>query len=318
MIYLLIGPDDFSKREFIRDLAAKHKLEVERVEEITPAALQHLNEPSLFAPAKIFVLPGALASVDMDKELDGWSKSANHIVLVEEKLDKRKSSSQALLKDKRITVKEFPIPEGKDLEKWIAAHLAALGGEIKPDALRSLTEYIAGKESEKTFSSSVVYNLWQVHNEIEKLLQFSDGLPITAEAVAALVPKNDEVEVWNIVNALGDRQIAKTQGYLERFFSTADGGDEKGKMIQLNALLAEQFRNIVLLHSALETRMQDVDILKLTGWKSGRLFVLKKISGKFRPAQAQEFLKKLENLDLEMKTGSVPPRVILDLIIAQV
>jgi hypothetical protein len=43
---------------------------------------------------------------------------------------------------------------------------------------------------------------------------------------------------------------------------------------------------------------------------------MKKLALNFDPKKVLEVLSKLESLDLELKTSTTPPRVILDLIIA--
>ncbi|MCL5009174.1 MAG: hypothetical protein M1400_02420, partial [Patescibacteria group bacterium] len=57
--------------------------------------------------------------------------------------------------------------------------------------------------------------------------------------------------------------------------------------------------------------------LEITGWKPGRLFVVKKIASRFAAPKVWQTLFKLEALDTELKTSSTPPRVLLDLILSQ-
>ena len=57
--------------------------------------------------------------------------------------------------------------------------------------------------------------------------------------------------------------------------------------------------------------------LTTTGWKSGRLFVMKKAALRFAPKKIMETLQKLSSLDEELKTSQTPPKVLLDLIISQ-
>jgi DNA polymerase III delta subunit len=95
------------------------------------------------------------------------------------------------------------------------------------------------------------------------------------------------------------------------------GADEKTAIIQLNALLSEQFRSIAVAQNFLEEGTSDEQALAQTSWKPGRLFIMKKTAGRFAQKKVLDFLKKLEHLDEELKTSSTPPRVLLDLIVAQ-
>ena len=58
-------------------------------------------------------------------------------------------------------------------------------------------------------------------------------------------------------------------------------------------------------------------MLEILGWKSGRLFIMSKVAARFSATSVLGLLAKLKALDEELKTGSVPPRVLLDLIITQ-
>jgi len=58
-------------------------------------------------------------------------------------------------------------------------------------------------------------------------------------------------------------------------------------------------------------------LIKKSGWKSGRVYIMKKIASRFSSAKILETMKKLEALDEELKTSQTPPRVLLDMIVAQ-
>jgi len=81
-------------------------------------------------------------------------------------------------------------------------------------------------------------------------------------------------------------------------------------------VLSEQFRSILLVLAAQAERVPDQKLLADTGWKSGRLFVVRKNAARFSPRSIMELLQKLSFLDTELKSTSTPPRVLLDLILA--
>ena len=70
--------------------------------------------------------------------------------------------------------------------------------------------------------------------------------------------------------------------------------------------------------SAQSIGMPDDIILEKTEWKSGRLFVMKKLSAPFQEKALVSLLTKLEALDVELKSSSVPPKVLVDLIVSQI
>ncbi len=215
------------------------------------------------------------------------------------------------------------MPHGRELNAWIAARAKHYGGIFEPAAVAALAVRLGRDEAKETkFGGKVVevaeaYNLWQADSEIKKLLAFANGRPVTAAEVGELVTPTFETDVFAIMNAIADRQKNQALESITRFLGEENAADEKGKIIQLNALLSEQFRNVAVVQDLVEQRAADGEILSQTGWKSGRLYIIKKIATKFTAKTVLDLLGKLEALDLELKTSQTPPRVLLDLILAQ-
>ncbi len=324
MLTLLIGPDDFTKKEYVFQLAKKQQADLEFFR--NPAALpslEELTQQNLFSKPKVFVLEGLVekfASPDITVKL---AKSKNEIIFIEEKLDKRKANLKNLLADKNIAAKEFVLPHGKELDKWIGERAKFFGAKISLKAIDALAKKLGRDEFKETrFGGKVAevkeaFNLWQADSEIKKLADFSRGEEIREDAVEKLSFENFEVDALSIVNAIADGNKLESLNLLHGFLDTESGTDEKGSIIMLNALLAEQFRNVAMVQDFLQDRTPDAEILEKTSWKPGRLFIIKKVAGRFAQKKVMDFLGKLEHLDEELKTSSTPPKVLLDMIVAQ-
>lgn len=324
MLYLLLGPDGFSKKEYIKDLSAEKKAEtVYFNDEENLPALEDLTQQDLFSLPKAFVLKNLLGKFVSPGDAEKFIASKNYIFFLEAKLDKRSSENKKLLANKNAIVKQFDLPHGAKLNAWIEQRTKFYNGQISSAAVETLATALGRDEAKETkFGGKVVeveevYNLWQADSELQKLLAFANGKEITPAEVKELVVQNGEVDVFDLTNAIADNQKQKAWELLAGFLSGKTGADEKGAIIQLNALLAEQFRNVAAVQDFLANKKTEAQILELTGWKSGRLFVIKKIAGKFSAKKVLDFLKKLSALDEEIKTSSTPPRVLLDLIISQ-
>jgi DNA polymerase III delta subunit len=324
MLTLLLGPDDFSKKEYIGSLAAGTKSEV-RVffdAEDLPS-VESLIGQDLFGGAKIFVLKGLVAHFNNAMVLEKLVASKNQIIIIEEKLDKRLVANKALLARKDVKVEEFILPHGKELDKWIIARAKSIGGSINAKAADALAIALGRDDAKETkFGGKVtsveeVYNLWQAENELKKLVALSNGQEISEADVKELAPSNREVDVFDLTNAIADNQKQKALSLMQDFLFFQTGSDEKGSIIKLNALLSEQFRNVAVVQSFASSKTSEDAILEKTGWKSGRLFIMKKTAARFTPKTVLELLNKLASLDEELKTSSTPPRVLLDLIISQ-
>ncbi len=311
MIYLFFGPDKFSQKAEINLIAQKAGSHVERLEAADfEAVFQKLLETDLFSQSFVFVLQNAIAKLDLDKQLQKLAAGPNTIVFVEDKLDKRTKQTQSLLKNKAIKAVEFVAPSGPALVSWIQTQTQQLGANIEPEAIELLVTYLATKDQNER-------DLNQLYNELAKLAAYAAGRPITANDVKELVTRTYDTEIWDIINAVAEKKTREIFQSLENFFKQADSTDEKTKVIQLAALLSDQFRNILLAKSFLEQNVSESEILKQTSWKPGRLFIMKRLAKNFETAKILQVLSKLEHLDLELKTSSTPPRVTLELIAAQ-
>lgn len=322
MLAILLGPDGFSKKQYIKDLAAKEKAEVAVLVQPEVLPIDQLTSQDLFAAKKIFVLQDALKLIN-EQNLQSLIDSNNKIIITEEKIDKRTTFGKNLANNKKISLKEFALPHGRELNRWIEQRVKTWGGKIHSAAVEQLAISLGRDEAKETkFGGKVVevqevYNLGDVDNEIQKLLAYADGQEINQQMVKDLVPMHEEADVLQIVNAIGEnnRQLAFEQ--MQIFLAEETAADEKGKIIQLNALLSEQFRNVAAVQDFLQRQIPEPVILEQTEWKPGRLFVMKKLATKFPHKKVVEVLHKLSALDEELKISSTPPRVLLDLIFSQ-
>jgi DNA polymerase III delta subunit len=322
MLTLLLGPDGFTKKEYIRSLANKEKAEVALFVQPESLDLGQLTGQDLFGAKKVFVLQDAIKLIN-ESNLPQMLETNNQIILVEEKLDKRSTFNKNLLAHKSIAAVEFDLPHGKELNQWITARVKALGGGIQPQAVEMAAVFMGRDDAKETkFGGKVVevqeiYSLQDVENELQKLLAYADGKEITTDMVEVLIPQRKEADVFAITNCIGENNRQEAYRLLEIFLATENISDEKGKIIQLNALLSEQFRNVAMVQDFTDRRVPEAEILEKTQWKSGRLFVMKKLAGKFSHKKVLDLLNKLNLLDEELKTTSTPPRVLLDLIFSQ-
>lgn len=325
MISILLGPDDYTKKAHISSFAKKIGAEVEVFNSVEkPPRLRDFLQQSLFSGAKVYVVEGLFLKVDWQDSLDAAIASPNKIFIVENKLDKRMTAAKVFFADKRVTIQEFPLPHGKELDTWIQKRAGELKGSIIPEAASTLASLL-GRDSaqEKKIAGKIVevtevYSLWQVNSELSKLISYANGKNITPEMVKEIVCAGYEINVMEITDALAAKDRKKALSLIHNFLTADTASDEKSSIIQLAAILAEQLRSIAIVEGFLSSNTPENIILEKTGWKSGRLFIMKKIASRFSPKSVKETLVKLDALDTELKTGSTPPRVLLDMIVAQI
>jgi DNA polymerase III subunit delta len=302
MIYLLLGTDDFSKKECLQELENKEKLE--KVELIDPSPEDLFSagaSASLFSSKRLIKAEGFFSKNDYDPEyVDKLSKSDSVFIFVEPSLDKRKTATKKLLADKNITVKEFKLPLGDNLKKWVISRCEKLGLKFGAGALDVFLQRIGAYGSEQ---SGEIYSLWQVDHELNKLVSFAQGKAVSTEDVKALVAENLEENVFRITNAIGDKNRALALKYLQEHIDRIPG-DEKAKVISISALLADQLRNILIFQDMQSA--PDAEVISRTGFSPGRVFVFRKLARNIPKEKNLDALRKLEHLDEEVKTSSGP------------
>lgn len=308
MLTILLGKDTFAKHKKIQQELSQYRAEAQvfRVDDNLPD-LKSLSGATLFGPEKLFIFQHCLAKLDHDILLNFLPTSTARVYLVEDTLDKRKSANQALLNAEQVTVENFPAPTGQEAVAWIVSHAQELGLSLNRDMASLVYRLLSPNEEE--------LDVLTAHHELSKLYAYSGGEVLTQEAITELVNATVALDVFSLLDAVASKQKSKAIQMLETYFALS-GGDEKAKAIQLTAMLADQMRNLLIAKDAEDQRMTESALMKLTGWKSGRVFVMKKLSAGMTSEKIKQTLSKLEKLDLEMKSGTLPQHVVLDVIVA--
>ena len=304
MIYLLLGKDDYTKKEFMTELKTREQVAALEYfyEWNEPAVLSAVKNSGLFEKKKMVAVFGALGKFDLEEFADKLKDSANTLIFIEESLDKRKTETKKILANKNLKVQEFEIPAGADFKKWVQNYAKKIELKINPKALDAFLQKMGIESAE----GERLYNLWQTSFELNKLKTFAESKEITAAEIEELVTENVEENIFKITNAIGDKNRQAAAKYLVEFMDRIPGSDEKSKVISLSGILAEQFRGILTVQGLLAEQLPEVQIMKQTGFSPGRLFVYKKLARNFNGPKLLDTLKKLELLDAEVKTSSGP------------
>lgn len=309
MIVILLGQDIIKKQKEIAARIPAKEFEIVRISDISQLPnLASLSEPMLFGPARVYVLDGIYKDLDPEELLKFASDNHTKVILLEDNIDQRKTVNKNFLKDKRVIVIDCPAPTGREAESWLTDQAKSLDIKIDKAAITGLAKALAPDEN-------ATLSVTSAQNELQKLKSYAAGETVTVEMVHELVQPITAINIFDLLDAIGNQQKPRALQLLNNFFDASDS-DEKAKTIQLTALLADQLRNILLVSDATAQKMLDSEILKLTGWKSGRLFIMKKLSRHFTSLKIKQSLIKLESLDIEVKSSTLPPHVVLDLIIA--
>jgi len=330
MIIFFYGQDTFRSRKKLQELKDKFLREVDPggsslvFKDGENIALAEINElvgtPSLFARKRMVILENIFKNKKPEffKEITAYLKSRRkneENILVfwddiseEEKLNKEKKVFFDFLK-KADYSGNFKILSNKEAADWIKNEVGARGGAITNDAASFLVSLSGG-------------DLWQIDNEINKLINFklSQKLNLSAAEGGAVINK---IDIEKLVRG----------GFDENIFSLTDAISIKDKKTaarlleeQVEAGLAEfyllsmimrQFKILIQIREALDNNFSSRKIINQL--KLHPFIVQKGISQakNFTPARLKSIFNELIRIDYEAKTGRTDVKTELDVFLAR-
>ncbi|HLD18245.1 MAG TPA: DNA polymerase III subunit delta [Patescibacteria group bacterium] len=107
---------------------------------------------------------------------------------------------------------DFPLLQGRELERWIATRIRTLNATAEPNAIRALADRVGS-------------DLWRMDGELKKLTAYVPGLPLTKSNVEELVISQFPSRVFDFMDAVATRRGSLAVQLLEkeRLAGTADG-----------------------------------------------------------------------------------------------
>ena len=194
-------------------------------------------------------------------------------------------------------VKQFSKPEGAALERWIRRQVEGENGRISPQATHMLAVNIGNQMD-------------ILSREIEKLVLYCNGEEIQSEQVKQLSPYAAEASIFDLVDALGNRNSKKAAQLLQEKFM--EGADP----FYLFSMFIRQFRLLIQVKELADEGKRPPAIsqeLKMHGFVVGKLY--QQCQG-FSLAQLEQIYRHLLNIDVDVKTGRNDMVTALHLLVA--
>lgn len=147
--------------------------------------------------------------------------------------------------------------------------------------------------------------------EIDKLLTYVDfQRPVSAEDVRLLSPDVAPISVFDMVDAIGERNISKAAQLLHRLL-------ESEMPIPLFGMIIRQFRLLILAREVLDQggRKQQIEkSLKLHPFVAEKI---EKQAALFEMNQLKEIYQRLLTTDEQMKTGQMEPKIAIEMFVSE-
>jgi len=257
---------------------------------------------SMFAEKKLMVLEEAFTNQNFKENFLKNSKKfidSKDIILFYETKETPRSDSLFKFFKKYAKSQEFKLLEGENLKSWVKREIENYKVKINPLALEKLTDYVGN-------------DLWQMANEIRKLVSYKKNKKVEAKDVELLVKPKIEPEIFKTIDAIASKN--KKQA-LELIHKHLEKGDNP---LYLLSMINFQFRNLLTIRDLIEKNKSPYTLLKEAKLHP---FVIKKSysqAQKFKIEELKKIYQKIFQVDLAIKTGKVEPEVALDIFIAEI
>lgn len=214
-------------------------------------------------------------------------------------VDEELSASNVLLKaaQEHGKVIQYTLPRGAAVKTWIENRAQSSGVKITPEAVSLLADYIGNQ-------------LRLLANELDKLATYvGSGATIDADAVRKLSPQVQEARVFDLTDALAERNRKKALDLLHDLL--ADGEPP----LRLISTITSQVRSLLLVKELAGDGLRVSQIVAATGMAP---FVAEKAVrqiGKFSSSQLEGAYRQLLATDAALKRSRMTPDMALDLLV---
>ncbi len=328
MLYILLGQDDFSRRQCLDEikrgtddqaLLAANTTTFDG-QQMTLDQLRTVCETIPFlVERRLVIVDGLLERFEprskfsrqkktttASNQQNGYKSLADYITKLPDSIilvliDGKIKSNNPLLRElsARAEVKSFPLLKDAELRQWVQRRVAEEGGGISSQAVGLLAKIVGS-------------NLWAMANEINKLVLFASGRRIEEEDIKVVVSYVQEANVFAMVDAILDFKAGVAEQLLQQLLQ---GGAAPAYLL---FMLSRQVRMIVQVKELTnrgEPKIEIQDKLGLTKEFAWRKTLEQ--AGKYPLARLKEVYHKLLEADLSIKTGKYGGELTLNLLIAE-
>lgn len=343
MIHLLLDCDEFLTAGYLAKLKAGlgdaemidlNTTELQGTGTSAADIIGHGTMMPFLAEKRLVIVHGYLKALDQRMAASKGSGSAAHgeaahliagfdeldtceLLFVNDSLDKRrqlwkgftlpKTDQRAeqkvpgfaeLIKAKRVQQPELKAPDARELGRWIQQRAKAKEIPIDGRAVRMLSDFVG-------------VNLRALDNELDKLAAYASGRPITPDDVKLLVSDASEALIWDLTDALSQRNGRKAMHSLYELRR----GDANA--FYLLTMIARQYRIMIKVKEAM--RMgggSEYDIAKTVKESPYPVKKAMQQSRKYGANELDAVMEQLLKADFAMKTGA-DPETTIDVLVAE-
>ena len=327
MIYLFHGNEEFGRSERIAAL----KVRLGDVADMNTTVLSgrglgretllhHCDVPPFLGDYRLVIVNDLLTGLEKSKNAEGkpsqsardflsWlaqtlpSFPASTILVLNEskKIPARNPVLKAATKlGDGAEVKLFTTPQVKrgELAAWVKNRAKARGIRLDRGVAEDLASFVGP-------------NLRLLDSEMEKLALYAGKRPVTKQDVALLSPYAREASIFDMVDALGNRQTARA------FRLLAQMRNQGAHPLYLLTMIVRQYRILLQVKDAMSRGMKKDEIastLKLHPYPTQKAMTQAR---NYRPEQLTAIYDRLLETDVAIKTGRLEMNLALDMLVVE-
>jgi DNA polymerase III subunit delta len=203
-----------------------------------------------------------------------------------------------LIKGKQIVAEELAPPDARQLPAWISRRAQEEGIAIEGQAVQMLANFVGA-------------DLRLLENELQKLATYAAGRRITAEDVRTMVSDASEALIWDLTDALSQRDGRKAMRSLHELRR----GD--ANPFYLLTMMARQYRILIKVKEATRSGSgNEYDIAKQVGESPYPVKKAMQQTRAYTITELEQIMDRFLTADFAMKTGANPETEI-DVLVAE-
>lgn len=161
-------------------------------------------------------------------------------------------------------------------------------------------------------NKEIEYNLYNLENDIKKIIAHSDGQEITSSDVALTISTNLETNIFAMLDAISRNRKDEAYRLLHNLLSDGEG------VYKLLALISSQLELILEVKEMLEEGLSLGKMQKALGIHEFRVKKAMGASEQYSVKRLKQILSKAYSVDGNIKTGLLDQNLALELFIAEI
>jgi DNA polymerase-3 subunit delta len=309
MLIFLYGADNYRLRQKLKEIIIRYKnLEFLNGKNLNfQDFINKIQQPSIFREKKLIILFDFFSNFEIKKRFFEEKKEKflteieDIIVFYEEKEISKKDAFFIFLKN-QAKCQEFKLLNREKLKNWIEKEFGLYHLKISEKAIQALINFVGN-------------NLWQLSNEIKKLVSYKKNQKIEVEDVELLVVPKIEADIFKTIDLIALKNKKRALSFIHKHLKRGDDP------LYLFSMINFQFRNLLLMRSQFMNNIQVFRTDELSKKLGIHPYVIKKTMGQIKRFSFEELKKiyqKLFQTDLDIKTGKVNPIIALNMLIVEI